>query len=131
MNTQIAQEWVYALRSRKYEQAKGNLKTFSGYCCLGVLCDLHKNQTQEGEWIISQDGNYCYKTKSEESRIFLPEEVVEWAGVKTFNPYITNEEKCEKTDKKFMKKIPLSRLNDNYWNFREIAEIIEKYQEEL
>jgi hypothetical protein len=132
MNIEIAKKWIEALRSGKYEQSRGTLKTFSGYCYLGVLYDIHKNQTQEGEWIIAQDGNYRYKTKSEESRFFLPEEVVKWAGVKKCNPYFTKRRKnAENTDEKFMKKISLSHLNDNYSNFHEIAKIIEKYQEEL
>jgi hypothetical protein len=36
----VAKKWVKALRSGKYSQAKGQLKTTEGYCCLGVLCDL-------------------------------------------------------------------------------------------
>lgn len=32
--------WVKALRSGKYAQGQGQLKTTDGYCCLGVLCDL-------------------------------------------------------------------------------------------
>lgn len=46
--------WVKALRSGKYKQAQGQLRdedatesgwrgssdTFTGFCCLGVLCDL-------------------------------------------------------------------------------------------
>lgn len=37
-------EWVKALRSGKYEQAKGTLKQTDGgreqFCCLGVACDI-------------------------------------------------------------------------------------------
>lgn len=32
--------WVKALRSGKYTQGQGQLKTTDEYCCLGVLCDL-------------------------------------------------------------------------------------------
>ena len=32
--------WIAALESGEYKQAKGKLKTYEGFCCLGVLCDL-------------------------------------------------------------------------------------------
>lgn len=34
--------WLKALRSGEYVQAKGALRTQSGFCCLGVLCDALK-----------------------------------------------------------------------------------------
>ena len=35
-----AKKWVAALRSGKYEQAKGWLREGDKFCCLGVACDL-------------------------------------------------------------------------------------------
>lgn len=35
--------WLEALRSEKYPQDKGHLKTREGFCCLGVLCDVIDN----------------------------------------------------------------------------------------
>jgi len=32
--------WVSALRSAEYSQTKGRLQNESGYCCLGVACDI-------------------------------------------------------------------------------------------
>ncbi len=32
--------WVAALRSGKYKQGRGYLRTNKGFCCLGVFCDL-------------------------------------------------------------------------------------------
>ena len=46
MKENIKQEWLTALRSGKYSQAKRSLKTKDGYCCLGVLCDI----AGEGKW---------------------------------------------------------------------------------
>ena len=40
MNKEIKTKWLAALRSGKYEQGFGALKTPSGHCCLGVLCDV-------------------------------------------------------------------------------------------
>lgn len=42
MNPEIKSDWVKALRSGKYKQGRGLLRNDNdGYCCLGVLCDLH------------------------------------------------------------------------------------------
>ena len=60
----LRDRWVAALRSGKYEQGQGELKTvfssgtvFSSehaeYCCLGVLCDV---KNPDG-WI---DGTFTY-----------------------------------------------------------------------
>jgi hypothetical protein len=37
---QFIAEWVAALRSGKYPQAQGSLRTDAGFCCLGVACDI-------------------------------------------------------------------------------------------
>ena len=34
------QKWVLALRSGEYSQTKSKLEDDSGYCCLGVACDI-------------------------------------------------------------------------------------------
>ena len=40
MDIELGRKWVDALRSGKYQQGFGALKTKAGgYCCLGVLCD--------------------------------------------------------------------------------------------
>jgi len=48
--------WIKALRSGKYEQTNGRLKTpaihseeYDSFCCLGVLCDLAATDGGE-EW---------------------------------------------------------------------------------
>lgn len=33
-------KWVSALRSGKYQQGIGQLQSDSGFCCLGVACDV-------------------------------------------------------------------------------------------
>lgn len=40
MDAEIKREWVAALRSGDYLQTIGALRNNSGFCCLGVLCDL-------------------------------------------------------------------------------------------
>lgn len=42
MDAKLKTEWLQALRSGKYKQARYVLKDGRGrYCCLGVLADLH------------------------------------------------------------------------------------------
>lgn len=42
MKKEIAMRWIEALRSGKYMQGKGRLRSFyDEFCCLGVLCNLH------------------------------------------------------------------------------------------
>lgn len=40
MQAELKQRWIDALLSGDYTQARGDMKTESGYCCLGVLCDV-------------------------------------------------------------------------------------------
>ena len=40
MKKELETMWAAALRSGKYKQTKGALRTDEGYCCIGVLCDL-------------------------------------------------------------------------------------------
>lgn len=40
LNHTFIRRWIRALRSGKYPQAMGYLRTEAGYCCLGVECDL-------------------------------------------------------------------------------------------
>lgn len=51
---EFAERWVKALRSGKYQQATGSLKTKSGYCCLGVACKIKGARIadlKDHEWI--------------------------------------------------------------------------------
>ena len=57
MNKDIKTLWVAALRSGDYEQAQGVLKRDGGFCCLGVLCDLHSKQ-YERKWYNGSYSEY-------------------------------------------------------------------------
>lgn len=103
MNPKIKKRWVDELRSGKYPQGKGQLKDGNGnYCCLGVLCEIHREETG-GEW---KDDSYLNRNT------VLHYSVVEWARLPDENP------KCGGSS--------LAFLNDNGKTFTEIADIIEK-----
>lgn len=44
---ELRKQWVDALRSGKYRQGQRRLRIDGGFCCLGVLCDLHP---EAGQW---------------------------------------------------------------------------------
>lgn len=82
MDQNIKKQWVEALRSGKYKQGRCWLKYGDEFCCLGVLCDLHA-QTTNREWEgCGSIGNYLDHAES------LPEEVVQWAGLNSKDPFI-------------------------------------------
>ena len=40
MTPEFKSQWIAALRSDKYEQGRGALRTGDAFCCLGVACHL-------------------------------------------------------------------------------------------
>lgn len=76
MTKQEAREWIAALRSGKYQQGHGELKTERGdgnfsYCCLGVEQQVHPDRTSEvnDAFTLKQEGrrgtgedNYTWET---------------------------------------------------------------------
>jgi len=110
MNSQIKQKWVSALRSGEYQQGQCYLRTNSGFCCLGVLCDLYAKENNV-EWNLANNGhNYEFQ----EFESYLPSSVRKWADLEYCNPPVNDEEST------------LARLNDNGTTFNEIADVIEK-----
>lgn len=113
MNPQVKEMWVNALRSGDYnQQSDGQLVTESGFCCLGVLCDLyiHYGHNHNVDW----DDDYTFEGESE----FPPESVVEWAGLPDNNPTLVYE--GEDYDEN-----GVANFNDNGMSFNKIADLIE------
>lgn len=111
MNKKIKARWLKALRSGDYEQTRKVLHRYGdGFCCLGVLCDLHRKSTKRSGWkqgigeVVSYLGD----------RVALPANVSKWAGLTQCDPIINNKETT------------LSDLNDSGKSFRQIAKVIEK-----
>lgn len=131
MKAEIAEQWATALESGEFKQTKGCLFDGTGYCCLGVLCKLagkeFKKIEDADEDDISRFGIETdqYKTFGRPYQHFeqsvLPDEVVEWAGLRTVEgSYRINDLEEEIWD-------DLTQENDqNGKNFKEIAEIIRK-----
>lgn len=129
MNKNIAKKWVKALRSGKYKQGGGYLKTTNNegdsfHCCLGVLCELYNEEqrrskkkqmkTHEVEWDSLHDQS-CPAQIELLRLTLLPKNVQDWAGMKT--------------DAGEAESLPLAtdlaELNDSGTDFDSIATIIE------
>jgi hypothetical protein len=121
MKQEIAQKWITALRSGEYKQTRLVLRTNTGFCCLGVLCDIFNKETGKGEWEKQFIYSYVFKNGHESNRSYLPESIQSWAhfntnsGELTINGSITS----------------LSILNDYDYTFEQIAQIIEENWKEL
>jgi hypothetical protein len=127
MNSKVKEAWVNALRSGKYEQGSERLRSVSGYCCLGVLCDIYaKEHNTEWKFNGNEETNlqpmdyWYYEGESE----FLPESVMDWAELKTNNPQLRVDVEEDGEDN-WNYKEGVSNLNDSGYTFTTIANLIE------
>ena len=128
MNSKIKEVWINALRSGKYEQGSEKLRRVTGYCCLGVLCDIYA-QEHNTQWefrgdeeINPQSQDYWYFDEHSE---FLPESVMNWAELKTHNPTVRVDVEDNDDEDNWYYKDELSDINDSGYDFSQIANIIE------
>ncbi len=110
MSPDIKKLWCNALRSDDYIQGEGALKFEDEYCCLGVLCDIHRQLTNNGDWVDDDE----YEVKDGDScDMKLPLEVQDWTGLLHDDPIVLDGAAT------------LASLNDDGYTFEEIADIIE------
>jgi hypothetical protein len=109
VNKKVKSLWVSALRSGKYKRCTAQLKKDDGFCCLGVLCDLHARRfknTWDGEQYLSEDSE-------------LPEDVIEWAGLSAADPQLNPSREVDFST--------ATHYNDKArYSFNKIADLIEK-----
>jgi len=118
MRKEIADIWADALRSGKYRQTTLRLRDVDGYCCLGVLCDLHREQTGQGSW--SPDG--YYNTGDDTDGVIPTPAVAEWAGLNDRSPAVSSSPGSDL----------LTAMNDDDGSsFEELADIIQAQWEDL
>lgn len=119
MNPRIKQRWLEALRSGEYKQTTENLQNSDGFCCLGVLCDLHAKE-RGMNWVRRTDGYELYG----ETQI-LPLSVQEWAGLDNDIGGLVDFE-YERDGVMYVTSESLPEINDSWnKNFNEIADLIE------
>lgn len=121
MNEQIKQRWIEALRSGKYLQDRGVLRSVQtdGFCCLGVLCDLYIQDHSDVQWEqgIGEDRFALYGETG-----VLPCIVMTWAGLTDTNPGV----KVPDDDDTGYCGSSLAGLNDMGRSFEKIAQVIEE-----
>ena len=114
MNQEIKELWIKALRSGKYKQTTGKLKSIEGsYCCLGVLCDLYTEKTGIGKW---KENTYHTRFDFDDNNCnvegLLPKNVMLWANLDHSDPILKNGRY-------------ISFINDRGATFEEISNFIE------
>lgn len=123
MRPEIKELWVEALKSGRYSQARNTLRRGDSFCCLGVLCDLYLNHSKDtnSEWNFhySLDAYFVERDSEKKDGEFLPECVQEWAGIDVSNPAV-KPIGCDDP-------VPLSALNDEGYDFPEIARLIKNH----
>lgn len=134
LKPEVKQLWLEGLRSGDYPQCIGKLSNNVGYCCLGVLSEIaHKEGVVSREVEEVADGFHNTTEEVRYGRVsnYLPKEVAEWA----FEPYNPVGEYYENPrvndprahdDYLFVSTTSLSELNDEGYDFREIADVIEE-----
>lgn len=128
MNPEVKQKWIDALRSGKYEQGSEKLRSVTGYCCLGVLCDLYA-QEHNVEWEFRgneetnlQPMDYWYFDDQSE---FLSKIVMNWAGLKNDNPQVRIDVEENDEDSWFYTD-HIANVNDSGYTFNDLSNLIEQ-----
>jgi hypothetical protein len=102
--------WISALRSGKYKQIREQLKSRTGYCCLGVLSNL----VRPDAWKYAGDSKeYYFESKVGWETHNLPLEVVKETGLSDIDHLVNMND--GNSDTKIKKH-----------NFKEIADWIQK-----
>lgn len=118
MDKAVKEKWLKALRSGEYKQCKYQLRSRdNGFCCLGVLCNLHAQAHPE----IAEKQESIHNYMGEAT---LPhKEVLKWAGIPV--GYGGNSVDVIVTYKH--ETVSLAQLNDDYGlSFKQIANVIER-----
>ena len=114
--------WLHALRSGRYQQVTGQLRKGDGFCCLGVFCDL--NQDKDNKWIRDNDFEYMRPSGhlSSEGAV-LPNIFVDMLHEMHLNAVYEYPDVKRISMDDFHE--CLVSLNDRYFNFNQIADVIE------
>lgn len=113
--------WVDALRSGRYKQATSALRKKSflsraKFCCLGVACELYRQDTNDGKWVrtSSVPSRYEFSSGQYTTNGILTKNVSSWLGIESSDPRLSGETRA-------------SILNDiREFDFNFISNLIEK-----
>jgi hypothetical protein len=142
MKIEIAKQWVEALTSGTYQQGQGKLHSTDRngecmYCCLGVLCDLYRQQNPDEVDVKvvtrkdqAEPQHYQMMSQFDDSitvydndSVVLPLRVREWAGMSDpLGRFIDSESHGQDS---------LAELNDHGMSFAKLADVITAHVAEL
>lgn len=108
MKKEIADRWVSALRSGDYAQGIGYLNNAGNYCCLGVLCEIVKEEIN-----LPVSDHRLVEYGKVGNVAVLPPEVVYFTEMRTDDGFLSNG-------------LTLAGMNDKGMNFNKIADVIEE-----
>jgi hypothetical protein len=114
------QQWIAALRSGKYTQGKNYLNADGSLCCLGVACEIFKDELNLN--ITTTTTIDIDKEVTRYNRFYgvLPQIVSDHLGLSTCYGSLSKHDYSS-----------LYSMNDNGKTFAEIADIIESKPEGL
>jgi len=104
---------ISALRTNGYPQSRGGLAGPNGFCCLGVACDVYRQETGMGNWStvghmnVEKQIAWRYEIGNDHEIYYLPFQVMEHYGFTERNPLM------------------LASQNDDGATFKEIASFLE------
>ena len=136
MKKEVKEQWLEALRSDKYRQARNTLRSETGkaFCCLGVLNDLYMDDDFYWESTILKRKEDSDQDSSIEEEFVHPE-IANKLGVNVSPKVFTDRDVEIKLNSTETLKVPagtsLWELNDGRedfpkLSFKKIAEVIEK-----
>jgi hypothetical protein len=77
MKKSLKTKWIAALRSGKYTQGFNRLRKDDTFCCLGVLCDLYRQDHSPARWYAGE-----FIDEKNEAAFSMPTRAVQkWAGL--------------------------------------------------
>ena len=122
-------KWVDSLRSGNFKQSSNKLQSRNGYCCLGVACEIAKNNGVSVSTVVYDDLKFI-------GGVDLGEQygVKEWLALDTENgevlPRYIKDVKCFLLDRYSLSTscYCLTNVNDILeLTFEQIAEVIETF----
>lgn len=140
-DAKVIGQWVEALESGEYQQAKNTLRRITpnpadhidvdsktvGYCCLGVLCELaaQAGVIPPGVEYGTVDSTNGVAVSYGGHESFLPQKVMAWAGLNYANPRVVYPDELAGTDHIITRESALADLNDlDGRDFKFIAQVI-------
>jgi hypothetical protein len=129
LTKEVMLDWITALRSGRYQQGKGYLRSNNEYCCLGVLCEVLPPDA--GEWklhpsthdififthVVSDVSDFLVASGRAASDVYLDGDVK-----REFNQLFSQSA---------VRKVFLDQLNASPWKSVNLNDVTTLYQHEL